>query len=50
MRALVHWLQRYTAGFGRDGQQLLLLLIAVACIGLPLFSQLPAWEIGRAHV
>ena len=43
MRALVHWLQRYTAGFGRDGQQLLLLLIAVACIGLPLFSQLPAW-------
>ena len=43
MRALLHWLQRYTAGFGRDGQQLLLLLIAVACIGLPLFSQLPAW-------
>lgn len=43
MRALVQWLQRYAAGFGRDGQQLLLLLIAVACIGLPLFSQLPAW-------
>ena len=43
MRAFLHGLQRYAAGFGRDGQQLLLLLIAVACIGLPLFAHLPAW-------
>lgn len=43
MNALRPRLDRYVAGFGRDGQQLLLLLIAVACIALPLFTHLPAW-------
>lgn len=43
MRTLLHLVQRFATGFGRDGQQLMLLLIAVACIALPLFTHLPVW-------
>ncbi len=48
MNALVLHARRLAVGFGRDGQQLMLLLIAVACIGLPLFAQLPVWAMAIA--